>query len=277
MKRTTLALTFILVVILFIGAIAGTISYYANVINSGNSKIASLNTQIANLTNETNLNNEISSLNNEIKNLTSQISSLKGQITNLTTANLVTALGVVEISKNNQEMPINQPYNHFYISGSVKNTGKGTAYNAGLNVVAYTANGTLEINMTVPLSNGGVFGTDNATNRYVTSTFGNSSLQLGPLYGGQTATIDLDIFHEGTVTNWTVTTVWTNSPRAQITIITKASSSTNPTASPKQAQLSLAQGVIYGVAAAIAIEITAAFVLEFKQARKTKTEILLER
>ena len=73
--------------------------------------------------------------------------------------------------------------------------------------------------MTVPLvapvqpwEFGPTFGTDNATDTFVSSNFGNSSTQLGSLGSNQTATIELGIFHEGTVTNWTATPVWTNSP-----------------------------------------------------------------
>ena len=74
----------------------------------------------------------------------------------------------------------------------------------------------LEVNMTVPLDGqenvtgneitdlAPVFGTDAATQIY-----GNDSLQLGNLYSGQTVSISLGIFHEGTVTNWTITPVWT--------------------------------------------------------------------
>jgi hypothetical protein len=64
--------------------------------------------------------------------------------------------------------------------------------------------------MTVPLE-GGIFGTDNATNAFVLKTYGNSPT-LGVLDGEQTAYIGISIFHEGTVTNWTVTPVWTNYP-----------------------------------------------------------------
>ena len=57
----------------------------------------------------------------------------------------------------------------------------------------------------------------------------------------------------------------------QVSIVfTTASSSTSPTASPKQTQLSLAQDVIFGVAVAVAIEVTAAFVLVSKRSKKTK-------
>jgi len=36
-------------------------------------------------------------------------------------------------------------------------------------------------------------------------------LQLGSLFSEQTAIIEIGIFHDGTVSNWTVTPVWTNS------------------------------------------------------------------
>ena len=100
------------------------------------------------------------------------------------------------------------PYNHLYIEGSVTNTGESTAYNAGLHVVAYNSTGTLEINMTVPLTSSGPwYGAEFG----VSSDFGISSLKLTTLDSGQNMYIEINIFHEGTVTNWTITPVWTNS------------------------------------------------------------------
>jgi hypothetical protein len=200
MNKKIIAIS-VLIAILFVGAIAGTMFYYNGVVNDKNSKIVSLNTQIANQ-------------NNEIANLTSQISNLKSQLTNFTSGNLVASLGISEVGNTSTSAYL-YPYYRLYISGTVTNTGIGEAYNAGLHVVAYTANGILEINMTVPLTNGeeGVnFGTDSATNAYVlnwASSIGSSigSLQLGNLDSGQTATVDLNIYHEGVVSNWTVTPV----------------------------------------------------------------------
>ena len=143
--------------------------------------------------------------------LNSQISILKGEITNLTTANLVTALGVTEVLGNSSHNIIVQPYNHLYISGQVNNTGKGTAYNSGLSIVAYDAQGTLEINITVPFGFG-VFGTNNATEAQALRVSGSSSLELGLVYSGQSVGADSAIYHEGYVTNWIVTPVWTNNP-----------------------------------------------------------------
>ena len=67
----------------------------------------------------------------------------------IATANLATALNVTEIPRNSPfNVPSPLPYNYLYITGSVSNTGESTAYNAGLHVAAYAADGTLEINMT---------------------------------------------------------------------------------------------------------------------------------
>ena len=120
------------------------------------------------------LNNKIVNLKDEIANLNSQISNLTGQVTNLKSAYLVAALGAAEIPYNSSLNWGPTPYNHLYITGSVNNTGEGTAYNAGLRVVAYYADGTLGVNMTVPLS-GGIFGTDAATQSYVSTNYGSSS------------------------------------------------------------------------------------------------------
>ncbi len=204
MNKKIMAMS-VLIAVLFVSSIAGTIFYYRNVVNDKNSKIASLNSQIANQ-------------NNEIAKLTSQISNLTAEVTNLTSANLVTALGISEVpydAPNNMGVIL---FSRLYISGSVTNTGEGTALNAGLHVVAYQTGGgpsfqfdLVEINMTVPLANGASFGTDNATDAFVSNWTGLSSLQLGDLGSGQTATISINIYHEGVVSNWTVTPVWTNS------------------------------------------------------------------
>jgi hypothetical protein len=144
----------------------------------------------------------------------------RSQTTNLSSANLVTRL-------NEQEYPWYQvgmvftpstSYCYLQINGSVTNTGLGTAYNVGLHVVAYNATGTSEINMTIPL-HGGIFGTDNATNTFVLD-YGEalgilivSNQTLGVLEGKETVNLsNISIFHEGTVTNWTVTPVWTITP-----------------------------------------------------------------
>lgn len=152
--------------------------------------------------------------------LNSKISMLNRTIDSFPKPNLTASLSVDEMLGNNSNAmgtPTPIPYNYLYITGSINNTGQGTAYNAGLNVIAFSANGIVEVNMTVPLSSeyfqNGIFGTDNATNTFISSKYGSSSLSLGVLDGKQTAYLgSISIVHEGLVTNWTVTPVWTNTP-----------------------------------------------------------------
>jgi hypothetical protein len=198
MNKKIIAVSFLIVAILFVSAFAGTISYY---------------------------NNKIASQNNEIANLTSQIAKLNGVIANYPTANLTAHLVVTELlgnESNDNGKPTPIPYNYLYIDGSVSNSGKGTAYNAGLHVVAYDAfsNGTLDINTTVPLS-GGIYGTDAATDAFVLENYGSYNQVFGVVDGEQTVIIGfaqpfhsttLSILHEDTVSNWTITPVWTNLP-----------------------------------------------------------------
>ena len=197
MNKKIIIAVAVLIAVLFLSSMAEITSYYNGVVNNKRS--------------------EISSLNCEIANQSSQISNLTAQVANLTTANLVTALGVTEVPynyiNNINEAPL--PYNHLYITGSVNNTGEGRAYNAGLHVVAYSSTGGLGINMTVPLGYDpyGAFGSDATIDAWLSaSPYGGSSLQLVTLYSGENMLINLSIFHEGTVSNWTVTPVWTNSP-----------------------------------------------------------------
>jgi hypothetical protein len=149
------------------------------------------------------------------------------------TLHLVTALNIVEMENNSMNMAMFPEiettyfYDCLWIKGSITNTGREMAFNAGLKVVAYDSKGTLQINMTVPFTNG-AFGTSDATNTFVLdhhrigayTKFEASpwrvdsvgSLKLGSLNGGETANVTLAIFHEGTVTSWNVTPVWTTSP-----------------------------------------------------------------
>lgn len=199
MSKVRIASVALIIAGLFVSSIAGLILYYNGLLTDRDSKIASLNTQLQ-------------QQNNEIGNLTSQVSSLNHQIFNLTTANLVSNLAIKEVAKG-YNYGGTVPYNQLMISGSVTNVGQGTAYNAGLQVMAYASDRTLEINMTVPLLANAVYPTDNATMNFVGSHIGVSSRTLGYLLGNSSAYItEIDIYHEGAVTNWTVTPVWTNTP-----------------------------------------------------------------
>jgi hypothetical protein len=200
MGKTRLAITAFVVAVLFVSVIAGTILYYNGQTSDTNSKMP-LPTSVP--------------------------------TTTPSPTGLVATLNIVDMENNAELMQMFPELNptYFYdclwINGNVTNTGKETAYNAGLRVVAGGVYGTLIINMTVPLS-GGAFGTNNATNAFVLGHYRLGtytkfeaspwkvdhigSLELGSLNGGQTANVTLAIFHEGTVTSWNVTPVWTNSP-----------------------------------------------------------------
>lgn len=141
-------------------------------------------------------------LNANVSGLKDQISSLNSQLTSLTTASLVANLTIGDAS--------GYQYKDMYIEGSVRNNGLGTAYNAGLSVVAYSPEGILRINMTVPLVIG-AFGIDNATSAVAaTLPWQKISLQLGNVGTGVTVPVSIGIFHYDAVSNWTVTPVWTN-------------------------------------------------------------------
>jgi cell division protein FtsB len=199
MSKLRVVLTALIMAVLFVSAIAGTIFYYNGVVDQKNSEIASLNAQLQ-------------QEKNDIANLTSQISSLNQEIANLTTANLVNELIVKEVADGYDNVLGGYVPNHLVISGSVKNVNGGTAYNAGLQVLAFATNGSMEVNVTVPLANG-VYGTDSSTKNFVGIHIGVFNQTLGSLAGNKTVYInEIDIYHQSTVTNWTVTPVWTNSP-----------------------------------------------------------------
>jgi uncharacterized protein YoxC len=162
-----------------------------------------LESQVGDKNSETDfLNSQVANLNNQISGLKIQVASLNGQITNLTSANLVTALGIAEIPYYSTSYPAQ--FSHLFIEGSVTNTGQGTAYNAGLHVVAYDTEGNLRINITAPLKR--------FTSREPDAAISNDSLQLGKLLTTQTADVYVNIFHHGVVRDWILIPVWTNSP-----------------------------------------------------------------
>ncbi len=209
-KLRWVILSALLIAALFVSSIVGTAFYYNGLLNGKNSEITSLKGQVADE-------------NNQIANLTNQIENFNAQ-----SAYLNTQLGIIDYVTNST--PYDGPslaaegIDGLYIKGSVANVGNMTAYNAGLHVVGYDANNTLWINMTVPLAyaaggsfnNALFFGTDNKTQSYADNQ--NSingvvaSLKLESLDSGKGTMVNVNIIHEGIVSNWTVTPVWTNIP-----------------------------------------------------------------
>lgn len=194
-------------VVLFVSSIVGTLFYYEGIIQEKDNRIASIR-------------NEIANLNSTISNLNSQLADLSA---NLTTPHLVSSVtatnySALYIAQLGGGFP---PSNFLEITGSVTNSGGGTAFNAGLHVLAYDASGNVQINMTVPLS-GGTFATDDKILSLFKSypTMSVSSSQLGNLTSGKTVTVTIDIYHEGAVNNWVITPVWTRTPKFQFQTFT---------------------------------------------------------
>jgi hypothetical protein len=191
MRKSIMALTALIIAMLFLSSIGTTVFYY-------NTRIASLTEQISVQ------NREISDLNNQIANFSGTLAFLS----NFTDANLIATLGVSEVGNTSHSM-YTYPFYRLYIAGTIRNNGTGMALEAGLHVLASASDGTVKINMTVPLINNRDFGTDSATNAFVESWHtSNPSMELGSLGSGQSTTVSFNIFHEGVVSNWTVTPVW---------------------------------------------------------------------
>jgi cell division protein FtsB len=136
---------------------------------------------------------QIADLNATINDLNNQVTNLQGNLSKYT-AQLNTALGIKELVDNTTDA------HYLYIRGTVTNNGVTEAYNAGLHVVGYGANHEVLIDMTSPVE-GGTF----------QSGF-TSSQTLSQLYPTQTVSTMLAIYHQGTVVDWDLTPVWTNSP-----------------------------------------------------------------
>ena len=160
-------------------------------------------------------NNEISFA--QVSYLENQITNLNDLISNLTSANLVTSLAIKEYPATTQTNPAGaysiSYENSLFIVGSVTNTGEGVAYNAGLHVVGYTVNGTLEMDMTLPLSTmrGTSYYSANYTSPTELSTL-NSGYGYDSYSSSNSASIGMAIYTPDFVSNWTVTPVWTNTP-----------------------------------------------------------------
>ncbi len=185
---------------------AGMTVYTMQVINGNNHDVALLRQQVSNLNDQvTSLTSQVSQfqspnaeLTSEVDRLNGIVSGLNGMITNvndkvtsLTQAELVTALGSNYVTTGTPRL---------YIAGSVINTGRGTAYNVGLHVIAYTANRQKIIDMTVPFF---------FENTYSTST---GSTTLMTVSSMQNMSVSINIKASSALTNWTITPVWTNSP-----------------------------------------------------------------
>lgn len=227
MSKIRTAITALIVVVLVVSTIAGITFYYNGVVKERNSQIASLNNQVANQ------NNEIANLNSQNSNLTAQVANVTNLMMNSTSSAYLTAsLNITNVQGNatlysgfGQTAPNTYPYSYLSIEGTVTNLEAGMAYYAGLQVIAYDNHDNLAINMSIPLSNNGIFDVagDPVDDTILSGLYGGSDrTALGVLAGHQTAEINiqiyyypLEVFPSGSpleVTNFTATPFWSNSP-----------------------------------------------------------------
>jgi uncharacterized coiled-coil protein SlyX len=189
-KAGAINVTSAIVAILVVALVGvGSLIYiiYLPQIDQLNSQVADQNQQI------TDQEHQIADMNDTINGLNNQIANLQDNLSKYT-AQLDTALGIKELVDNTTNA------HYLYIRGTVTNNGVTEAYNAGLHVVGYGANHEVLIDMTSP-AEGGTF----------QSGF-TSSQGLSQLYPTQSANTMLAIYHQGTVVDWDITPVWTNSP-----------------------------------------------------------------
>jgi hypothetical protein len=159
-------------------------------------------------------NSLLSDRNSQLSNRDSKISALQSQIAVLKTANLETALGVVEVpADRTTQLYWANNNSHVWITGYVFNSGGSMAINAGVQVPAFDKNNSTLMNVTVPISFG-VFDTSEKKN-LIPGYYQASSMTFGNIFSQQNVTVRVGIYHEGFFSNSTtykIIPVWTNPP-----------------------------------------------------------------
>jgi hypothetical protein len=149
--------------------------------------------------------------------LNSQVISLKSEMENLKSANLVTALGVVEIPPYGESYwGGNGNFSYVWITGWVFNSGASMARKAGLDVLAFDGANSVLMNYTVPITEGGIgaFSTNETLRNLIPYYIYPTPLEFGNVLSQQNVTVRLAIFHEGIFPNSTryeINPVWENS------------------------------------------------------------------
>ena len=201
-RSISLTKTLAILLVITIVAFSGALVYLYGQVSFRDTQLVAVHDELdQQYVNGAKLGEEVNDLNNQIASLNSQIISLQ----NLKQPNLVTALGCREIPSNstyNQNDP--QTFDHLYITGAVTNQGLSTAYNAGLNVVAYNVAGKLLVNITVPVSYG-IYGNGQSSLTPL-STIG--PLEIVSLEGPA----GISIVHEGLASTWKIIPVYTSTP-----------------------------------------------------------------
>jgi hypothetical protein len=152
--------------------------------------------------------------------LSSQVSDLSEEVKILQSANLVTALGVVEVSPYGVNyFGGTSSYSYLWITGWVFNDGASMARKAGLEVLAFDGNNVALMNYTVPITEGGVgaFSTNETIKNLIPYYFYPTPIEFGNVLSQENVTVRLAIFHDGVFSNSTryqVNPVWEDNPIA---------------------------------------------------------------
>ena len=133
-------------------------------------------------------------------NLQSQVSNLKKEIVVLKSANLTTALGIIEIPPNSEGNWWGNNHSYVWVTGWVFNYGASMAKNAGLEVLAFDKANAVLMNYTVPIVGYGVFST-NENRTLIPDYLQLTPIQFGNVLSQENATVRLSIFHEGIFQN----------------------------------------------------------------------------
>ena len=146
--------------------------------------------------------------------LKDQVYSFNQEINILKSANLTTALGIVEIPPHyySSEIWWVSNFSYIWVTGWVFNSGAGIGENAGLEVLAFDKENSVLMNYTVPIVSDGVFSINE--NKTLIPYYQHlTPLEFGNVLGQQNATVRLSIFHEGSFPNSTryeINPVWEN-------------------------------------------------------------------
>jgi hypothetical protein len=147
-------------------------------------------------------------------NLRSENSTLKEELTTLKSANIITALGVVEIPPYGESYwGGNGDFSHLWITGWVFNSGASMAKKAGLKVLAFDEANAVLMNYTIPITEGGIgaFSTNETLRNLIPYYLYPTPLVFDDVLSQQNVTVRLAIFHEGIFPNSTryeINPVW---------------------------------------------------------------------
>ncbi len=152
------------------------------------------------------------SLSKQTLGLSEQVLSLEQEIKVLKSANLTTALGIIDIPPHAETIWGMNNYSYVWITGWVYNSGASAAKNAGLEVLAFDKTNSMLMNYTVPIVGYGVFSIND--NKTLLPNY----LQLTPISSGmvlsqQNVTVRVSIFHEDIFPNNTrleINPIWQN-------------------------------------------------------------------